>query len=75
MANFEVLETRIVALENRTERHSDKISHLETNFDKFQEILNGIQKTLQQIKWVAVGAAGMFLAQEIGILGLLKSMM
>lgn len=75
MANIEVLETKVDALEKRTERHSDRIAHLETNFDKFQEILDGIQKTLQQIKWVAMGAAGMFVAQEIGILTLVKDLL
>lgn len=75
MSNFEVIETKIDALEKRTERHGDRINHLETNFNKLQEVLDGIQKTLEQIKWVAMGAAGMFIAQEMGILSLIKGLL
>ena len=64
MSNFEVIETKIDALEKRTERHGDRINHLETNFNKLQEILDGIQKTLQQIKWVAMGGGYVYSAGD-----------
>ena len=75
MARMDVVEEKLLTLEKRSDLHESRISHLESNFDKFQEILAGIQKTLQQIKWVAMGAVGMFILQEMGIITLLKTMM
>ena len=72
MARMDVVEEKLSTLEKRSDLYEQRISHLESNFDKFQEILAGIQKTLQQIKWVAVGAIGMFVAQEMGLMDLIK---
>ena len=39
-----------------------------------RESLTAIEKTLQQIKWLTIGGALVFVANEIGIIKLIKAL-
>lgn len=61
------LEERIIKLEYRVDDHHEEIQKLGDISDSLKKSLIGIEKTLSQIKWLAVGAfVGLFI-QSIGL--------
>ena len=60
------LETRIVKLELISENHEQDIKELRENSITMNETLHSIEKNLNQIKYIAVGALSMIIAQSMG---------
>lgn len=50
------LEKRVTKTEYVLGDHADQLRELHKGLDTFEGTLGGIEKTLLQIKWIAVGA-------------------
>ena len=61
------LEHRILKLEFKTEAHAEDLLELKGIQSTLQISLDGIQKTLAQIKWISAGAILVFLSQTTGL--------
>lgn len=72
---MEQLEHRVIKLELRVEDHADDLKRLQDISDSLKKSLQGIEKTLAQIKWIAIGAIFTLLANEIGIVKILKQLL
>ena len=66
------MEQRLEHLEKAVQRHDGQISALFGKVDKMNEHLTSIQRTLDQIKYMGVGAVVYFLATEFGLIAALK---
>lgn len=66
------LERRVVKLEYITEGHADELTELKDTSEELRRTLTGIQATLSQIKWIAMGAGLMYFADSFGISSLFK---
>lgn len=64
--------TENAVLKERIESHSRRLEILEANHRDLSDGLNAIQRSLSQIKWIATGAAVMFVGQELGVIDALK---
>ena len=63
----EGLENRVVRLEVKTDNHEDDIRELrETSID-LKTTMHSIEKSLNQIKYLAIGALAVVIAQMIGL--------
>lgn len=61
------LEARIIKLEYRVDDHQEEIQKLGDISESLKKSLEGIEKTLYQIKWLAVGAFVGLFVQSIGL--------
>lgn len=61
------LEHRIIKLELKVDDHADELKKLQDISEKLRKSLEGIERTLAQIKYLAMGACAVFVAQTIGI--------
>lgn len=61
------LEHRVIKLELRVEDHAEELKKLQDISAALQKSLAGIEKTLSQIKYLAIGAVAVVLAQSIGL--------
>ena len=61
------LEHKTIWLEHRTENHAEDLKELRDTSKSLRDALTGIDRTLQQIKWLAVGAAMVLFAKELGV--------
>lgn len=66
------LEHRVIALEYKAETHDKELAFLRNTGDALKKTLEGVEKTLLQIKWLATGALGAFVANEFGAMKALK---
>ena len=66
---------RVAILEVRVSSHEDSIKHLFTHQEKLAESLDSISKTLLQIKYVVLGALGVVMITEIGLIDALKALL
>lgn len=71
---MEQLEHRVIKLEFVTDTHDQELRELRDTSKQLSATLAGIQANLQQIKWMATGAAIVFIAAEMGILGVIKAL-
>ena len=63
----EALENRVVRLEVKTDNHDEDIRELrETSID-LKKTMHSIEKSLNQIKYLAIGALAVVVAQTIGL--------
>lgn len=69
---MEHLEHRVIKLELRVDNHEADLSKLQDISNALKESLSGIEKTLAQIKWLAVGGAITLIANEVGIIKVIK---
>ena len=61
------LETRVVRLEITQQNHAEDIKELrETTLD-LSTTMHSIEKNLSQIKYIAIGALAVVVAQSIGL--------
>ena len=61
------LETRVVRLEVTQQNHAEDIKELrETTLD-LSTTIHSIEKNLSQIKYIAIGALAVVVAQSIGL--------
>lgn len=70
---MENIEHRVIKLELRVEDHSEDLKRLQDISDSLKKSLQGIKKTLAQIKWIAIGVVITLLANEVGIVKVLKA--
>lgn len=70
---MEQLEHRVIKLELRVEDHADDLKRLQDISDSLKKSLAGIEKTLAQIKWIAIGVVITLVANEVGIIKILKA--
>lgn len=66
------LEHRVIKLELRVEDHADELKKLQDISSDLRKSLAGIERTLAQIKWLAVGAAAAVFWQSLGLEKLIK---
>lgn len=61
------LETRVVKLEVTQENHAEDIKELRDTSVEMKGTLHSIEKNLSQIKYLALGALAVVVAQSIGL--------
>lgn len=61
------LEHRVSKLEFETSHHKEEINEIKREAKQTATALLSIEKTLSQIKWIATGAAALFVAQSVGL--------
>lgn len=61
------LEHRIIKLELRVDDHQEELKKLQDISSDLRKSLAGIEKTLSQIKYLAMGAVAVVVAQSVGI--------
>lgn len=62
---------RILKLEFQTEAHGDQLTSLTDKTNAMADSLGSIQRTLAQIRWIAIGAAVALTAKEMNLMSLL----
>jgi uncharacterized coiled-coil protein SlyX len=68
----EQIEHRIIKLELKVEDHAEELKKLQDISTDLRNSLSGIEKTLNQIKYLAMGAVLVVLTQSMGITNVLK---
>jgi len=68
----EDIKPRLDRLTWRVDSHSDQISKLHEQTSGLKSELCLINKSLLQIKWIAVGAAVVILGQSLGVTSIMK---
>lgn len=61
------LEHRIIKLELKVDDHAEELKKLQDISSDLRKSLAGIEKTLAQIKYLAMGAVAVVVAQSVGI--------
>lgn len=61
------LEHRIIKLELKVDDHAGELKKLQDISVDLRKSLAGIEKTLAQIKYLAMGAVAVVVAQSVGI--------
>lgn len=69
---MEQLEHRVIKLELRVDDHADELKKLQDISSDLRNSLASIEKTLGQIKYLAMGAAAVVVGQTVGIDKVLK---
>lgn len=68
----EQIEHRVIKLELKVEDHAEELKKLQDISTDLRNSLSGIEKTLNQIKYLAMGAVLVVLTQSMGITNVLK---
>jgi uncharacterized coiled-coil protein SlyX len=63
----DLLENRVVRLEVRTDNHEEDIKELRSSNIDLKKTMTAIEKNLAQIKYIAIGALAVVLAQTVGL--------
>jgi len=63
----DLLENRVVRLEVRTDNHEEDIKELRSSNIDLKKTMTAIEKNLAQIKYIAVGALTVVVAQTVGL--------
>jgi hypothetical protein len=63
----DLLENRVVRLEVRTDNHEEDIKELRDTTLDLKSTMHSIEKNLAQIKYLAIGALAVVIAQTIGL--------
>lgn len=66
------IEQRVIRLELQVEDHAEELKKLQDISNDLRKSLSSIEKTLAQIKWLAMGAVLAILGQTMGIEKILK---
>lgn len=66
------LKAIVSKLEWRVDGHDDELDLIKDESKELQATLYTITNTLKQIKWIAVGGAIVFFADQVGVMGMLK---
>lgn len=64
---IEPIEHRVIRLEFKVDDHDEELKELRVTTKALSSALNGIEKTLQQIKWLAVGGVIVMFGKELGV--------
>lgn len=68
----EQIEHRVIKLELKVEDHATELKKLQDISVDLRTSLSGIEKTLNQIKYLAIGAVLVIISQSIGVTNVLK---
>jgi hypothetical protein len=66
------IEHRVIKLELRVQDHAEELKKLQDISTDLRKSLSGIEKSLNQIKYLAMGAVLVVLTQSMGIASVLK---
>lgn len=61
------LETRVIRLEVNQANHAEDIKELRETTVDLKQTMHSIEKNLSQIKYIAIGALAVVVAQSIGL--------
>lgn len=61
-------KTRILKLEFQSDLHDDELKQLKDKTSAMADSLSSIQRTLAQIRWIAIGAAVALTAKELNLM-------
>jgi VanZ family protein len=68
----EQIEHRVIKLELKVEDHADELKKLQDISTDLRNSLTGIENTLNQIKYLAMGAVVVVLSQAMGVTNVIK---
>lgn len=68
------LNSRVSKLEWRVDNHSKQLTRLHNQTSELREELHNINKSLLQIKWLAIGGAVVVLGDSLGLGSMMKLM-
>lgn len=66
-------ETDIAILNERQEYQQKELSIMKEEFKEFKRSLYSLTSSINSIKWVALGAGGVYLVNELGLVPVLKA--
>ena len=66
------LEPRVSKLEWRVDNHSKQLTRLHNQTSELRDELHNINKSLLQIKWLAIGGAVVLVGESLGMGNMLK---
>lgn len=66
------LEPRVTKLEWRVDNHSKQLTRLHNQTSELREELHNINKSLLQIKWLAIGGAVVVVGESLGLGSIMK---
>ena len=66
------LEPRVSKLEWQAQDHSTQLERLHSQTSDLREELHNINKSLLQIKWLAIGGAVVLLGESLGLGSMMK---
>jgi len=66
------LEPRVSKLEWRVDNHSKQLTRLHNQTSELRDELHNINKSLLQIKWLAIGGAVVLVGESLGLGNVLK---
>lgn len=61
------LENRVSKVEWTLEHHAEALDALQDSTEDFRQSLHTIEATLAQIKWFAMGALALYVADKVGL--------
>lgn len=64
---IEPIEHRFIRLELKVDDHEEELKELRSTSKELSSSLHGIEKTLQQLKWIATGGAVVVFGKELGV--------
>ncbi len=67
-------EERLVRSEMRLDQHEKQLNTLHQDFKTMNSTLNNILRSINQLKFLGIGAIGVLVIQQIGIFEILKKM-
>ena len=68
----DLIEHRVIKLELRVQDHAEELKKLQDISTDLRKSLSGIEKSLNQIKYLAMGAVLVVITQSMGIASVLK---
>ena len=71
---MEDIRQHVDRLEWRVDAHDEQLSALTAQAEGLRGMLDNINRTLMQIKWLVVGGAVVYFAQELGFSQFIKVM-
>ena len=71
---MEDIRQHVDRLEWRVDAHDEQLSTLTAQAEGLRGMLDNINRTLMQIKWLVVGGAVVYFAQEMGFSQFIKVM-
>ena len=63
----ENIEHRVIRLELKVEGHDEELTELRATSKALSAALSGIEKTLHQLKWLAIGGVLVLFGKALGI--------
>ena len=66
------LEPRVNKLEWRVDNHSKQLTRLHNQTSELRDELHNINKSLLQIKWLAIGGAVVVVGESLGVGSMMK---